>query len=333
MQDVVDIHAHVVPPRLVQRLASGRAPGGVTARRIDAGWVVTVPGSGDTRPAGVGLTEPARGQQYRARTGVSRQVLSPWMDIQAGAMPAAEARAWAGWVNEAMLELAGDLGVAILGTIDTSDPQRGAADLEQLIRHPAIAGILLSTNPENGPPLHHPSFDPVWTVAERLAVPVVLHPPTCGPTQALSTLDGLGNVHGRLIDSTVAASELILHGLLDRHPALRLVLVHGGGFLPYQARRLDGGYRTGESRRRSLQRELPSAYLADLYYDTVALSAPAIAFLAGLVGTGHVLLGTDYPFPLGDPDPVATVRAAGPPAADTARILGGNALELFGKPA
>jgi aminocarboxymuconate-semialdehyde decarboxylase len=139
----------------------------------------------------------------------------------------------------------------------------------------------------------------------------------------------MGNVYGRLVDNTLAVTELILHGLLDRHPGLRLVLVHGGGFLPYAATRLDGGYRTKEAFADELAKGSPSAYLGDFYYDTVTLSANGIAFLAGLVGAGHVLLGSDYPFALGDPAPAATVRAAGLSESDTEAILAGNATELF----
>src|SRR5207248_1541349 len=172
-------------------------------------------------------------------------------------------------------------------------------------------GVMLSTNPVTGPVLHDPSLEPLWAVAEQHRIPVMLHPPTCGPSGALRTLGRMGNVHGRLVDNTIAVTELILHGLLDRHPDLRLMLVHGGGFLPYQAGRLDGGYRTRETYAGPLSRESPSAYLADLYYDTVALSGAAIAFLVGLVGAGRVLLGSDYPFALGDPQPVRTVLGAG----------------------
>jgi aminocarboxymuconate-semialdehyde decarboxylase len=139
----------------------------------------------------------------------------------------------------------------------------------------------------------------------------------------------MGNVFGRLIDNTLAVSELILHGLLDRHPALVLVLVHGGGFLPYAAARLDGGHRTQEAYAGKLRRERPSDYLPDFHFDTVTLSAKGIAFLTDLVGPAHVLLGSDYPFALGDPAPVDTVRAAGLSESDTEAILHGNATRLF----
>jgi aminocarboxymuconate-semialdehyde decarboxylase len=207
--------------------------------------------------------------------------------------------------------------------------EQAADDLAEAVTRPEAAGLLLNTNPLDGPELHDPRLDPLWTLAEEQRIPVVLHPPTQGPSGALATLGSMGNVHGRLVDNTVAVTQLILHGLLDRHPGLRVVLVHGGGFLPYQAGRLDGGYRTKESFAGPLRRERPSAYLTEFYYDTVGLSAPAIGFLAGLVGSDRVLLGSDFPFALGDPQPVRTVRASGLDSDAEHAVLHANAAELF----
>jgi aminocarboxymuconate-semialdehyde decarboxylase len=322
---VFDVHAHIVPPSLFPRMAGTPFAAGQTR----AGWVVNVPGQGDTRPIRPAMTDPGARRDWLARTGVARQLLAPWMDIQAADLPAAAGRDWAARLNEAMAETARDAGSPALASLDLRDGDTAAADLEKVAAWPEIAGLLLSTNPVNGPELHDPRLDPLWSVAAERSIPIMLHPPTCGPSGALPSIDGMGNVYGRLVDNTLAVTQLILHGVLDRYPRLKLLLVHGGGFLPFQAARLDGGYRVRESFVAPLERESPSAYLADLYYDTAALSGAAIAFLAGLVGADRVLLGSDYPFALGDPEPVRTVRGALLPDADTDAILGGNAARLF----
>lgn len=320
--DIVDVHAHIVPAGLLSELESHPWQG-IEARRTDAGWVVTVPGAGPTRPIRPRMTDPAKRAEWLAQTGITHQVLSPWLDIQSPQLEPAAARDWAHRLNDAMLGTARDAGTVTLVSLTLADPDNAAADLAKLWSLPEVAGAVLSTDDV---PLHDPQLDPLWTLAEQERIPLMLHPPTCGPSGDLSNIGSLGNVHGRLIDNTVAVSKLILHGLLDRHPGLRLVLVHGGGFLPYQAARLDGGYRTGEVSAGELQRGKPSAYLADFYYDTVALSAPSISFLAGLVGDERMLLGSDYPFALGDPDPVGTARAA-----DVTGILRENAAEVFSR--
>jgi aminocarboxymuconate-semialdehyde decarboxylase len=329
-QTVVDVHAHVVPRTLLTRLAESEVCG-FAATRTDEGWVATVPGSGPTRPIRPRMTEPGARQQWLAGTGVTRQVLSPWLDIQFGTgMNTADARDWARHLNDALCETVAAAEDAVgLATVSVADGEQAAEDLRAALRRPELTGLVLNTNPVGGVELHDPSLEPLWTVAGELGAPILLHPPTCGPSGDLSTLGALGNVYGRLVDNTFAVTQLILHGLLDRHPNLRLVLVHGGGFLPYAASRLDGGYRTRETFAVELAKDRPSAYLPDLYFDTVTLSAAGIAFLAGLVGAGHVLLGSDYPFALGDPRPVDTARAAGLSASDTEAVLAGNATELF----
>lgn len=326
----VDVHAHVVPASLLAELAAGPVAG-FGAARTDRGWVVTVPGTGPTRPIGARMTDEAPHRAWLAQTGVTSQVISPWMDVQSGTMSPAEARDWARRLNDAMARTAAILGkdTRVLASVATDDGVAAAADLEEAWARPEIAGVLLNTDPPGGPALHDPTLEPFWAAAAATGVPIMLHPPTCGPSGELPTIGTRGNVHGRLIDNSIAVSELILHGLLDRHPGLTLVLVHGGGYLPYQASRLDGGYRTREAFGVELERERPSDYLSDLYYDTAALSAPAVAFLAGLVGADHVLLGSDYPFALGDPQPVRTVREAGLTPEQTGTVLHGTADKIF----
>jgi len=330
LTEVLDTHAHIVPRSLLTALEQ-RPVAGFSARRTDRGWVVAVPGTGETRPIGARMTEAGPRADWQRQAGVTRQILSPWLDIQSAPLNPARARDWARTVNDAMAESAA--GTVALASVATDDGDQAAEDLLEAWKRPEFAGLILNTDPPSGPAPHEPSFDPLWTLAAAEGIPVVLHPPTCGPSGDLTSLGTMGNVHGRLIDNTVAVTKLILAGVLDRHPDLRLVLVHGGGFLPYQAHRLDGGYRTKEAFAGELQRGKPSAYLGDFHYDTVGLSGPSIAFLAGLVGPGRVLLGSDYPFALGDPEPVRTVRESGLDDAFVEAILHTNADALFRRPA
>ncbi len=328
--EVLDTHAHIVPRSLLSALEQ-RPFAGFSARRTEQGWVVAVPGTGETRPIGARMTEPGARDGWQRQAGVTRQILSPWLDIQSAPLNPARARDWARTVNDAMAESAE--GTVALASVATDDGDQAAEDLLEAWKRPEFAGLILNTDPPAGPAPHEPAFDPLWTLAAAEGIPVVLHPPTCGPSADLASLGTMGNVHGRLVDNTVAVTKLILAGVLDRHPDLRLVLVHGGGFLPYQAHRLDGGYRTKEAFAGELRRGKPSAYLGDFHYDTVGLSGPSIAFLAGLVGPGRVLLGSDYPFALGDPEPVRTVRESGLDDAFVEAILHTNADALFRRPA
>jgi aminocarboxymuconate-semialdehyde decarboxylase len=326
--DVVDCHSHVVPEALLRGLDRRDA---VTAAEVDGGWRLTLPGAGERllRP---GMTRGAARADYLDRQGIDRQLLSPWLDVQpTPAMPAGEARSWARRLTGALLAAAAEAGrdEKVLASLALDDPDLAAADLSDAVANDGAAGLVLSTNPYHTENLADRRLEPLWAAAEQLGVPVLLHPPADGPSRSMPGSDGFGNAYCRLVDTSFAVATLILGGVLDRHPGLRLITVHGGGFLPYQGLRLDGAHRADALSGHVLEREKPSAYLRDLWFDTVAMTSAAIAFLARTVGADRVLLGTDHPFPIGDPHPVRTARGAGLTPADEAGVLGGNLTGLL----
>src|SRR5439155_1667923 len=145
-------------------------------------------------------------------------------------------------------------------------------------------------------------------------------PPDQGAAWSRAPNEGLG--------ASLAAGSLILGGTLDRFPSLDVVLVHGGGFLPYHVGRFDRGHTT-RPEARSDGASLPSTYLRRFHYDTLVQFTPALAYLVGVAGADRVLLGSDHPFWLGDPEPLRIVREAGLSKTAEAAILGGNAARLF----
>jgi aminocarboxymuconate-semialdehyde decarboxylase len=332
---VIDVHAHAVPIGLLTELA--RHEGGLSgfqAHKTEDGWDVGVPGAPLTRRIRGKMTNSDLRHRWLADQGMSSQVLSPWMDVQPTApMEPAAARDWARRLNTAMLEESqlSPQPQGAMASLALHDADQAASDLEQAVRADGMAGLLLNTNPAGRRDLADAGLEPLWAAAAELEIPVLLHPPTDGPSRALPDSDQFGNTYCRLVDTTFAVAKLVLSGVLDRHPGLQLVVVHGGGFLPYQSGRLDGGHRADGLSGYTLERGTPSAYLSSLWFDTVALSAPAVRFLTEAVGSDRVLLGSDYPFPLGDQTPVRTVAEAGLTAPDTAAVLGGNAATLFGR--
>lgn len=274
------------------------------------------------------MTDTGRRADWAARQGLTGHVVSPWLDAQpTGAMSEAAARDWARRLNAALAEQERAAGNEVLATVAVTG--RASADLRQAVEEAGMAGLILSTNPPGADDLADPVLEGVWESAAGLGVPIVLHPPTDGPARALPGSAEFGNTYCRLVDTTFAVTKLLLSGVLDRYPRLRLVVVHGGGFLPYQSMRLDGGHRADALSGYRISRDRPSDYLRDLFFDTVALRPESVRFLADTAGADHVLLGSDYPFPLGDRDPAGSVRSAGLGDAATAAVLGGNASRLF----
>jgi aminocarboxymuconate-semialdehyde decarboxylase len=220
--------------------------------------------------------------------GMAQQLVAPWLDVHGQQLPAAAGRDWVRILNDAMAEAVAPTGGRLLAhaTLHLADPPVAAVELDRAVTALGMTGCMIPTDLPAGT-LADPVFDAVWEVAEGLGVPVVLHPTTDSPTACL--FDGqpkYKGLYGRTIDTTICATNLIVAGVFDRFPELRLVLVHGGGFLPYQTGRLDREF-GGEGR-------LPSEAVKSFYYDTVFMSAPALRLLFELVGTGHVMIGSDY---------------------------------------
>jgi aminocarboxymuconate-semialdehyde decarboxylase len=324
---VIDTHVHALPAALLAEITDHEVDG-FFAERVAGGWRVTRPGAHAPQLVRSPMADARRRADWAARQGLTGQVVSPWLDAQpTGAMPEAAARDWARRLNTALAGEEHEPGHVVLATVAVTGS--AARDLRQAVDEDGMAGLILSTNPPGAADLADPVLEELWEAAAGLGVPVVLHPPADGPARALPGSGEFGNTFCRLVDTTFAVTKLLLSGVLDRHPGLRLVIVHGGGFLPYQSMRLDGGHRADALAGYRIERDRPSDYLPDLFFDTVALRPESIRFLASAAGDGHVLLGSDYPFPLGDPDPAGTLRSAGLGASVTAAVLGGNAARLF----
>ena len=216
--------------------------------------------------------------------------------------------------------------LAGLGTLPLQHPDLAVAELGRAVDELGLKGVSVSTNVD-GRELAHPDFDPVWQAAAELGAVVFIHPWGCSLGARLGA-NFLGNTVGQPVETTLALSHLIFGGVLDRHPDLKLLAAHGGGYLPTYIGRSDHAWAERPDARGC--RETPSAYLRRIWYDALVYTPTALRHLVEAVGDDRVTVGSDYPFDMGVTDGPARVRAAGLDQAATARILGGNAAALFG---
>lgn len=213
-----------------------------------------------------------------------------------------------------------------VGTLPMAHPQLAATEVRRIVElgFPAVeigADV-------NGNDLDDPSLGPVWAALEEAGLVVILHP--AGFTEARRLTDYyLVNVIGMPLSTTLAVTRLILAGVFERHPGLRMVLVHGGGYLASYWARTDHAFRHRPEMRIHIDR-LPSEYLSELYFDLTVFDPQIVERLAHRFGSDRLLVGTDYPFDMGEKDPLALLEATslGPEA--RAAIAGGNAVGLFG---
>jgi aminocarboxymuconate-semialdehyde decarboxylase len=177
-----------------------------------------------------------------------------------------------------------------------------------------------------GTPLADSGLDPFWAAAEEHDMALMLHPAYNNPHPGLEGYH-LQNAIGNQLETTIAAERLIVTGVLDRHPQLRLLLVHAGGYMPWQAGRL----RHAATVRTELAGSPPDphGYFGRIVVDTITHDTAALRFLVERVGAGSVAMGTDLPFDMATPQPVAALEEA--VDADTARqIMEETPPRLFG---
>lgn len=216
-----------------------------------------------------------------------------------------------------------------LGAVSLQHPELAVEQLDYLMEELDLRGVMMTTL-IGDEEISASRFDPFWTRAEELEAVIFVHPEgsfgDAGGRLAGAGL--LGNTIGMPLDTTVAMSHMIFSGFLDRHPRIRIVWSHGGGYLPSYIGRSDNcTLRSGSCQGMA---RAPSEYLRQLYYDTVVYSADNLEHLINEVGADRIVLGTDYPFPIAAEDPVGDALAVdGLNDDELVAILGGTAAGLL----
>ena len=171
------------------------------------------------------------------------------------------------------------------------------------------------------------AFDPLYRRLVKLDAPLVIHP--LGFSQGERMGDYfMVNTIGQPLEEIMAINHLIFGGVLDRHPELRVLIVHGGGYFPFYVGRMDHAW-TYRPELKRLTSKRPSDYMRAMWYDTCVFRPDHVKTLVDLAGPERVMLGSDYPFDMGDPDPLGTVEAAGLSAAAMQAICCDTALSFF----
>jgi aminocarboxymuconate-semialdehyde decarboxylase len=214
-----------------------------------------------------------------------------------------------------------------LGAVPMQDPAAAVTELRRCASELGFRGIEMATHIE-GVEISSPRYDGFWEEVEQLGLMVFLHP--TGFTEPKRLMDHYFiNTIGHPLEETICAGRLIFDGVMERFPALKFVFSHGGGFLPMYAGRFDHAYHAREDVRQGLARP-PSEYLSMFYFDTMVFEPDQIGFLVDKYGADHVLLGTDYPYDMGEEDPLGLLdRVEVLDDADRDLIAGGNAARLL----
>jgi aminocarboxymuconate-semialdehyde decarboxylase len=294
---IVDFHAHVIVRELLPHVSPP--------------------------PSAVGeFVEPAGILAAAGRAGIDHVVLSPWVRLLSSDVEQCRIQ------NDALAELVlANSRISALGAVPLQDPAPAVRELREVMEAKVLSGVELPASVE-GAYLGDERFAPFWAAAEETGAIVFVHPTTRGFDDPVFGDFYLWNTVGNPFETTITAAHMIMAGVLERHPSLRVVLAHGGGALPALRGRLRHAHMFQPHARARL-REDPEASIARLYFDSVTHDPAVLRSLVEFAGGDHVLLGTDHPFDMADSHPVATVRAAGLGARAERAVLGGTALRLL----
>lgn len=325
---VIDLHAHHIPAEFLKWAEEKPGLAMATVQTGADGIQRMVHEQGYVYPLPPGFTNIAACRAEYAAAGVDFTLLSPAPPLFYYWADDAVATDVAKVINEGMAAaVATDPAhFAAVGTLPLGDAASAARAMEYGLGTLGLKGFLIGTDVE-GRPLDHPDLSEFWQTADRLGTLLILHPYYVGSKENLEDYY-LTNLVGNPYSTGLAAARLILSGVLDRYPNVRLMLVHGGGYFPYQIGRLDHGYQV-RPETKSVAQNAPSHYLRRFFYDTVTFNQRSLQFLINLVGDDRVVLGTDYPFDMGDWPPSPLQEDLGVAAS---AVLGGNARKLLGIP-
>jgi aminocarboxymuconate-semialdehyde decarboxylase len=326
----VDIHAHYIPAESLRVAAEIGRSEGLEPDQDERGRAI-VRRDGKpllTSPKAQFADLPMRLSIMDSQT-IDLQVLSPagtyffyWLPIEASLE-------FAQWLNERLAEAVTQYPkrFVALGSVPMQEPGRAVLELERAVTKLGLRGVEVASN-VNGRYFDDPMFTPFWEAAQALDAIIFVHPNRVVGADRMKEFN-LANLIGNPTDTSLTAAKLIFAGVLEHFPRLKILLAHAGGFLPYTFGRLDRGFRIQDSTDSKMTKP-PSEYLKLLYFDTITHNPVALEYLVAHFGAEKVLLGSDYPYDMGDPQPLESLRQAKIARHDVESIAGANACKLFG---
>ena len=323
----VDVHAHVIVPELL-RDAAPEESWRPALRRADGRRVVEFGGRKISSMINE-CVELDRILAAQERAGIDHVVLSPWVPLLFYDVEPQEALHRCRIQNDGLERMRRDrpYRVSVLGSVPLQDPPLAASELEALMASGAFAGVEITAS-VGGTYLGDPQFQPFWEAAERTGALVFIHPTTSGFIAGAFGDYYLHNLVGNPMETTLTAAHMVLSGVMERRPRLKVLLAHGGGAILALRGRLRHGHEAIGAAGAALT-ESPEAAIRRFMFDTVTHDPAVLRDLVRYVGAEQVLLGSDYPFDMADPHPVETVRRAALEEGDEAAVLSGNAERLL----
>lgn len=325
---IIDTHAHIIVPEITREVA------------LEETWRPRVVWEDDQQVvefAGKRIKSAIHEfvhieaiLEAQSSAAVHRVLLCPWVSLLGYDADPDEGLRIGRIQNQALAKLAQAYPnrVSALGSVPLQDPELAARELETLMKEPGLHGVEVAAS-VRGTYLGDDRFRPFWATAEATGALVFIHPTTRGFNLPAFNDYYLWNTVGNPLETTITAAHLIMAGVMETHPRLKVLLAHGGGAVLSLRGRLRHAH-TFQPQAKARLKESPEQSLKRFYFDTITHDPDLLRTLVGYVGPDHVLLGSDYPFDMGLARPAEIVHALELSPADEMKILGGNAARLLG---
>src|SRR4051794_9900109 len=297
----IDGHAHLVPPSLLEAIRA-QAQDFPSIRLMEDGGF-SFAGGKPTRPVSKPLSDIAARLKWMDGQKVDRQVVGGWLDMFAYEVPAEEGARWSRLINAHLAQTAkSEPRFVPLATVPLQDGARAAEVLREA--HAAgFKGAMIGTQPKGkGGVLDDVMLKSFWEAADQLGAVIFIHPVFESGDDRVHDY-GMANAVGRITDTLIAMSRLIYAGHVTRYANAKIVAGIGGAAPPFVVCRARRQYSLGKGKHGG-----PHAAVAAMYYDTIVQDTRALRFLADVVGTERIMMGSDMPFPIGDPVPMQVVE-------------------------
>ena len=329
MSDCIDIHTHIVPEHFPGYAGKGRdVPWPAMAEAHACHRHVMISGKVYRTVADGSWSVPRRIEAMGAMR-VARQALSPMPELLSYWLPLEDGRALIRYLNEQIAEM-----IALapgrfvgLGAVPLQDIDSALRELEFIVRNLKFSGVEIASHVD-GVSIGEARFEPFFAAAENMGAAVFVHAlrpagqdrVVCAFAEQAVCFPG---------DIALAAASMITGGIAARHPGLRIAFSHGGGALSILLPRLVHAWNAVPKAKESLA-ESPAVYARRFFYDTLVFDPAAVRFVIGSFGSSQVCVGSDYPFNMGDSDPLGTLEKTGLDASVLAAIRSANARRFLG---
>ena len=324
---IIDSHAHFVPPRLLDAIRDmdSHFPAIELVKSDDDSFGFSFAGQKPTRPISKMLSDTSGRLDWMNTNGIDLQVIGGWLDMFGYEIPADEGQRWSNLINHHLKEFCAENPRFLpLASLPMQDG-KAAAKVLDFAHSSGFRGAMIGTQPKGkGGTLDDPDLQPFWESAHRNGSILFIHPMFDSGDERVNDY-GMNNAIGRITDTLIAISRVIYSGHVATYHNAKIIIGIGGAALPFVIGRMMRNYELHKDRLAD-----PSEALSLLYYDTLVHDAPALELLIRTVGVNRIMLGSDMPFPIGDPTPRNILDQIGLTIADRAKVETDVAKKLFG---